>query len=156
METKSSLNKSGIATETVLKQSKTQEMAEGEFHPADMLAVSGLDDRYVYRWLNATKLQNSGGFDPRGFEVVKTLDGQEAPKFKAPFNVEVSVMDGTIRRGDAVLARMPKDMAEKRRLFFKNKLRQREEIITVKNKTSGTKTKVEFESRRGNQVERYE
>ena len=154
MDTKKS--NSNIASESVLKDNAIKTMVEGEFTPQDMLAIRGLDERYEYRWLNATKLAASGGFDPRGYEVVKTTDASEAPKFKSPYGVEATVIDGTIRRGDAVLARIPKEAAQRRREYFRFKNRQKEEIINVKNKASGMNAKVAFESRRGQNVESYD
>lgn len=73
--------------------------------PADKL-----DPKYKYTWvMDETKTQTV--FRMQGYEIVKTQD-QDGQALKD--DPRASQGDGKIRVGDAILMRVPKEVAEKR------------------------------------------
>lgn len=150
---------SGLTTESELKTNNIKEISESEFKPGRILDLTDKDERYAYRWLNATTMQKNGWNDHRGWKPVNTLEGgdEASPRVREGFGDMINSNDGTVRRGDLILARMPKEQSEKRKAYFRKKQAQREEVLNVKKKLEGTaESQVRFEQRRGQSEERYD
>lgn len=149
------VKKKSMTAKSPLKKSETKKMAtSNEFKPQDILHIDG-DDRYAYRWLSVKKLEQNGWQDHRGWEVVRGMDADENEGGSKNFVDSVQALDGTIRRGDLIMARMPKDKAEARNEYFRSRQHQKEEVLNAKSKLGAANGSVEFRSQRGRQVESY-
>jgi len=139
---------------SALQENKTKELSKGFYKPVDLLEVRNRDERYEYRWINTKKLQDNSCIDPREWEVErKTYSTGVSSDQEKGFLDKAHSLDGTIRVGDLVLAKMSKEKAQARKEHYKQKLRQREEIMNVKRKIQGLSGHVEFNKRRGDQME---
>jgi hypothetical protein len=145
----------GLRGKSSLKKNATKKMAKPQFKPKDILEVQNAEEGMAYRWLNRNKLERGGGVNPSGWEVVNTLNATEEDKEAVKgFQNSAHSTDGTVVNGDLVLAKMPAEMAEARNEYYRNKQKQKEEIISTRNKL-GNEGTVQFESRQGRNVESY-
>ena len=141
----------GLTTESNLKQNVTKKKAV--FKPTDPLDIRDRDERYAYRWLNVNKLEKNGGHTANGWEVEKTLTGSGEANAPTGLRNSAHSLDGTVRIGDLVRARMPIEMAEARTEYYENKRKKKDEIMHARKSIHDGN--VEFESRRGQRIEKY-
>ncbi len=101
-----------------LIQERRSPKKQTKYTPPDLLKVNEKDPRFTYRWIKiGSNVPIYGGQDVRGWELVrrkdtdKVLDGLLS-------DFSVTALDSTIRIGDLVLAKMPKETAEERNEMY--------------------------------------
>jgi hypothetical protein len=97
---------------------------QSKFKPKDKLHVEGQDDNFKYRWIRVRPdAPIFGGKDVRDWEVAR--EGEIEVEKLSPF--AITPLDSTRRQGDLVLARMPRDLADERNLYYQEKAKLQRE-----------------------------
>lgn len=139
-----------LGMESDFLHSATDEMSGGDFKPVRILDIHDKDDRYEYRWLNVAKLEKNGWRDLNGWEVIRNVDSSSARVNSVQsLGDKVHPLDGAVRTGDLVLARMPKQRALSRRDYYRKRSLMRQELIQMKKQLDPIGGTVEYSSRRG-------
>jgi hypothetical protein len=108
-----------------------------EFKEVNILDVNQRDEAYRYRWLSHQKINQQN--NTRGWEVVNNLNKKnEGVNQSKNFLNSVSSLDSTMRVGDLVLARMPKEMAESRNQYYRKRYSTGKQIESLKAAQKGT------------------
>ena len=125
MEKTTKLNKTSHAS--TLRTTKTRKTT---WTPPSLLDAPPAPKGFVHRWI---RVENAGLDDKKnlasklreGWELVK---GDEYPDFESP-TVENGKHAGVISVGGLLLARMPEELAESRRKYFKSKTEAMDESV---------------------------
>lgn len=121
-----------------LAESATSKMSNSyEFKEANILDVTSKDGAYRYRWLSQAKINQQN--QTRGWEVVTNVTKKnEGINQSKNFLNSVNPLDSTMRVGDLVLARMPKEMAQSRNNYFRKRYSTAKQIESLKATQKGT------------------
>lgn len=127
------------------------------YQPADMLEVLNKDQRYAYKWLSVKQLEKNNWRDYRGWEIVKSIESSGEGSNENPLPHSNDPLDSTVRSGDLILGRMPREQADARNEFYRKKNEARQELLTLKGKYGSEDIlSGNFDSRRGNKIVREE
>lgn len=138
--------------ESELGKNHTKALASNfSYKPVDPLEIEDKDSKYAYRWVNLNKLEKNNWRHPSGWEVEHTLTKTSGQSQKGNgFLDKASPLDGTVRVGDLIRCIMPKEKAEARKEYYKNKNSVRRELIHAKDSVKGYGSGT-FEKSRGAQ-----
>ena len=86
-------------------------MATKPWKPPTKLTVTGKDPAYAYRWIHVDNLDSA----LENWEVVKS---QSKERLQSVTLSDGTPIDGVIKRGNLILCRMPKELAEQRNKYY--------------------------------------
>lgn len=91
---------------------------------------------WEYRWLNAKRLTEAGGYDQRGFIAYRIPDSLRKPLAPGEYGEDYQMsIDGFYHRGDLILGVMPKIKADARRAAIE---KQNQEEIDIRRRVKST------------------
>ncbi len=106
---------------------ETKGLKEEGFQPPNALEFAGGDKRYAYRWVKENSINARSGRDVRGWE--KVTDTTSAGESVTESGLADKGLDGSIKTGDLVLARMSKERAEKRNRYYRERQLSKMQVI---------------------------
>jgi hypothetical protein len=84
---------------------------------------------WVHRWLNSTKLNQSGGYDERGYIAYRIPDELRTSLKPGEYGEDYQMsIDGFLRRGDMILGIIPKAKIDVRRAQANQRNKEEQDI----------------------------
>ena len=96
-------------------ETKTFKKATRSWKSASLLGVTNKDSNFVYRWITSENVERR---QTEGWEIVRS-SSESKEKGPAITLSDGSKIDGVIKKRNLILARMPVELAESRRDYFR-------------------------------------
>lgn len=138
------------------KESNGVKKGKTSWKPASVLDVTGKEEGYRYRWANKAS-DNIYKKEQEGWETVSGLQSDSA-KHESDRIQDGKQLTSTFEKHDAILMRIPEEVAQGRDDYINNKTAQRTKGLTAHFKEEAKKNgsvahgEIKISSRKGEQI----